>query len=135
MTIQSVTLNATLDSLPKLMGWVETLVTPLPLSVQQIQLVVEEAFVNIVHYAYGDRGGKVTLSFDHQPGRQLLFEIRDSGPPFDPTNPGANIDRISSLERRREGGLGRMLMKKFMTEVHYRREGQENVLTLIRKLP
>ncbi|NGX44944.1 MAG: Serine/threonine-protein kinase BtrW [Chlamydiae bacterium] len=134
MTIQSVTLDATLESLPKLMGWVETVVTPLPLSVQQIQLVVEEAFVNIVHYSYGDMGGKVTLSVDYQPDKQLIFEIRDSGHPFDPTRPSPLIDRTSSLERRREGGLGLMLMKKFMTEVRYRREGQENVLTLIRKL-
>jgi len=131
--MKSVTLDATIETLPKLMGWVETLTTPLPLPVSQIQLVLEEAFVNIVHYAYGGKGGKVTVAFHEKSGEQISFEIRDSGPPFDPTKPSERVDRTSSLERRREGGLGLILMKKFMSEIHYRRENNENVLTLIRK--
>ena len=134
MTMQSVTLDATLESLPKLMGWVEGLIAHLPLPVHQIQLAIEEAFVNVIHYAYSGKGGKVTISFTRHGDEQVEWEMRDWGAAFDPTTMGAVSDHAINLEARRKGGLGILLMKKFMSEIHYRREGKENVLILIRKL-
>ena len=132
--MQSVILDATIDALPKLMGWVENQAASINFPVKQIQLALEEAVVNIIHYAYQDGGGKITITFNLQGNGLAKWEIRDSGIPFDPTKPTPAVDQASRLERRQEGGIGLILMKKFMNEIHYERIGEENVLTLIRKL-
>jgi len=136
MNSQSVTktFDATLDALPYFMGWVEGLVMPLDLPVHQIQLALEEAFVNIIRHAYPGKAGKIKITFKHLPGKQIEWEIRDQGEPFDPTRPKEIIDRSSTVETRHEGGLGILLMNKFMSEIHYTRKDGENILVLIRNL-
>ena len=100
----------------------------------QIDIAVEELFVNIARYAYGPEGGdvKVTLWIDKDP-ESLRLEFRDSGKPFDPTEREAP-DVTLSAEDRKIGGLGIFMARKYMDDMYYRREDGENILTIRRKL-
>jgi sigma-B regulation protein RsbU (phosphoserine phosphatase) len=62
----------------------------------------------------------------------LVVIISDNGAPFDPTTRG-EVDTTLSAEERSIGGLGIMLMRRYMDSTEYRREGDRNILTLTKK--
>lgn len=99
--------------------------------VQEIELAVEEALVNIINYAYPEREDgdvEVTCGLDGE-GRYIV-EIRDSGVPFD-VAAQSDPDLGSNIAERKIGGLGIFLIRKMADEMQYKREGEENVLTLV----
>ncbi len=99
--------------------------------VQEIELAVEEALVNIINYAYPEREDgdvEVTCGLDGE-GRYIV-EIRDSGVPFD-VEAQSDPDLGSNIAERKIGGLGIFLIRKMADEMQYKREGEENVLTLV----
>lgn len=100
--------------------------------VSQIELVTEEAIVNVCSYAYGDGGGvgdvEVMLKLDGK--QRFVIEIIDSGAPFDPTA-SEPPDLEAGIEERGIGGLGIHFMKQLMDEVLYRREGEKNILSFV----
>lgn len=97
--------------------------------IHDLSLVCEEVLVNIVHYGYdGDKGEreiKVDLSIDET--RRVRLEIRDDAKAFDPL---AVEERDHEDER--PGGWGIPMLKTLTDQVQYRREGSQNVLTLLR---
>lgn len=105
-----------------------------PKTVMQVQLVVEEVFVNVAHYAYGDRQGwvDVTCEVEQYPDRVVL-EFRDGGTPFDPTQ---KPDPDASLpgEARDIGGLGIFMAKKLVDSMEYRHENGQNILRMEKRL-
>lgn len=85
-----------------------------------IKLALEEALVNAIkHGNQMDRSKKVHIAFHVRPER---FEvcITDEGPGFDPTDV-PDPTAVENLER--PCGRGLMLMRHFMTEVSFSREG------------
>lgn len=104
-------------------GWADARIT-------RLELAVEEALVNVVSYAYGDRtpAGTVQCRVAAQP-EGLRVEILDEGPPFDPLA-RPDPDTARELDRREPGGLGILLIKSLASEVAYRREGNRNVLRI-----
>ncbi|MBE6724347.1 MAG: ATP-binding protein [Ruminococcaceae bacterium] len=103
-------------------------------TLMQIDLAVEELFVNIASYAYRDKpeGGDALIRIDVLDGHaRITFE--DGGIPFDPTAKG-DPDRTASAEEREIGGLGIFLTKKIMDDVIYEYCGGRNVLTVTKKL-
>ena len=97
-------------------------------SITQISIAVEEIYVNIAHYAYGDSTGDATIqvSFDD---RVLVITFIDTGMPYDPlAKPDPDI--TLSVEEREIGGLGIYMVKKSMDDVIYKRDGDKIVLTL-----
>jgi len=99
--------------------------------IQEIELAVEEALVNIFNYAYPDAPGEVEVNCraDHD---HFTIEIIDSGIPFDITSL-PNPDFTADVDDRKIGGLGIFLIKRVMDEVRYRRENDRNILNLIIK--
>lgn len=96
----------------------------------QIEMAVEEIFVNIVTYAYAPEDGEVdiTCSLTDSP-IQIAIEFQDHGVPFDPLKqPEANTHQ--SAEEREIGGLGIFMTKQLMDNVAYRYEHGKNILTL-----
>ena len=63
-------------------------------------------------------------------GEGLVFEIRDTGRPFDPTAVG-DPDLTRDADERDLGGLGIFLMRQYMSDVRYERRNNENILRLI----
>lgn len=130
----TITLPATLENMDTVIAFVEQQLEPwgCPMDVQfQIDVAVEEMYVNIAHYAYVDREGEATISFHVEEGSpfQAVIELRDSGIPY---NPLARQDPDISLsaDERSIGGLGIYMVKKSMDQVEYRHENGFNILTL-----
>jgi serine/threonine-protein kinase RsbW len=94
----------------------------------RIELALEEALVNICNYAYPEEPGDVEVNCQEDDSR-FIIEIIDSGNPFDMTSLPAP-DLPSSIEERKIGGLGILLIKKMVDEARYRREGNFNILKL-----
>lgn len=100
----------------------------------QIDLVVEEVFVNIAHYAYKDAVGKAFITCKLDKENDLLTLIfEDEGVQFDPLAKD-DPDITASAEEREIGGLGIFLTKKLMDDVSYERKDGKNILTLVKKL-
>ncbi len=97
----------------------------------KVQLALEEALVNIFHYAYppGVEGWIELACRLEEDGRRLDVEIRDGGRAFNPLERG-RPDTRASLEQRPIGGLGIFLIRQMAAKVAYRREGDLNVLAL-----
>lgn len=98
----------------------------------QIQVCVEELFINIVHYAYPGSEGTATLAVDAKNGSVIIW-ITDSGIPFDPLKK-ADPDTALSAEEREIGGLGIFMVKKTMDEVHYERKDNQNIFMMKKEL-
>ena len=106
-----------------------------PMGVQmQIELAIEEIFVNIASYAYKPVEGEaeVRCEVTENPLR-VIIQFLDHGKPYDPL---AKEDADTSPEalEAREGGLGILLVKKTMDDVQYVYEGGKNILTIQKKL-
>ncbi|MCR4615733.1 MAG: SpoIIE family protein phosphatase [Clostridiales bacterium] len=98
----------------------------------QIDLAVEEIYVNIANYAYGEKTGKAEISADCQDG-VVIVVFRDSGTPYNPLEK-EDPDTTLSSEEREIGGLGIFLTKKTMDSVSYEYVNGKNVLTMKKKL-
>ena len=101
-----------------------------PKRIREIEVASEEALVNICHYAYPETSGIVTITCRIDPQNRLTVDIADSGIPFnclDVPDP----DLGSDLDSRKMGGLGVYLIKKMTDARYYRREGDQNILTLV----
>ena len=101
-----------------------------PLKVQmKVDVAVEEIFVNIASYAYGEDGGNALIRAGKTD--RDLFEITfiDEGVPYDPTAK-EDPDVSLSAEERPIGGLGIFLAFKVMDEVKYEHTEGRNKLTL-----
>ena len=98
-----------------------------------INLALEEAVVNVMDYAY-PKGIKGQISIDAEANdERMKFIITDQGKPFDPTAKG-EVDTTLSLEERPTGGLGIHMVRNIMDSINYERMGNNNVLTLRKKL-
>ena len=98
-----------------------------------LTLVLEEAVVNVINYAYPKEDHEsIYLSAKMKDG-SIIFVLSDSGKEFDPTM-APEADVTLSAEDRQIGGLGIFLIRQIMNEVKYERIEGKNVLTLEKKL-
>jgi len=94
----------------------------------RLELVAEEAFVNIARHAYPSGNGDVEITVRTADGRAVIV-FSDSGVPFDPMSaPDPDID--SDTADRPIGGLGIHLMRKNTEKIEYVRRDGRNVLTV-----
>lgn len=131
------TFPAKVEALSDVLGFVdETLESyECPMKIQTaVCVAIEEVFVNVAHYAYGEGGGNLTLSigFDTE-SRKITFRMTDKGVPFNPLEK-ADPDITLSVEEREIGGLGIFIAKKTMDTVTYAYKNGENILTMIKKI-
>ncbi|MHB8139206.1 MAG: ATP-binding protein [Smithellaceae bacterium] len=96
---------------------------------RRIELVAEEALVNVFVHGYGQKGGQVEVRCLISDDPALTIEIHDHGVSFDPLSL-ADPDVQSDLANRKIGGMGVFLIRKMTDRVAYRREGDSNILTL-----
>ena len=98
----------------------------------QIDLAVEEIFVNISHYAYSPDKGTVQIECSAEKTAdapaKLTVSFTDRGKAFNPlAKPDPDI--TLSVEEREIGGLGIFLTKKYMDSVLYEHKDNQNILT------
>ncbi len=97
----------------------------------KIELSLVEMCSNIMRYAYPEEKGDIFLKTWHQDA-MIYLEIRDNGIPFDPTQIKEwDIEEMISKEQK--GGLGIFLARKLMDGFSYRRENDQNVLTMYKR--
>ena len=96
----------------------------------QLEMAVEEIFVNITSYAYNQMEGEavVRCCVQEDPIR-LIIQFEDDGKPFNPLAKEAP-DISLPAEERRIGGLGIHIVKKTMDAVNYEYQDGKNILTL-----
>jgi len=125
-------------------GELETFDCPAKMQ-KQLDLVVEEIFVNIAYYAYSDSIGMSNSQRERPPtmvgkvtirigvGDEVTIEFEDCGKPYNPLekdDPDITLD----AENREIGGLGVFLVKKMTDTVKYRYEDNKNILIVKKKV-
>ncbi|MBO4352590.1 MAG: SpoIIE family protein phosphatase [Eggerthellaceae bacterium] len=100
----------------------------------QLDIAVEELFVNVCNYAYPDstpessRVVRVLRTYSADPPC-VTVDIVDFGVPFDPlAKPDAVTPR--NIEDVPIGGLGILMAKKSVDDIRYERVGNSNVVTI-----
>lgn len=97
-----------------------------------LALALEECGSNVVNHALQRNPGQIFHVTLEAPGDSFVIELRDRGPEFDPT---------AAMERKMEaddddlpGGWGIQLVRRYVDEIRYRRDGEENILRLTKRL-
>ena len=98
-----------------------------PNSRHQIDIAVEEIFVNITNYAYKPAKGNVTICIST--GEETIIRFEDMGKPYNPLEQAAP-DLDKPLKERKIGGLGIFLAKQLMDEVVYTHADNKNILIM-----
>ena len=98
----------------------------------QINIAVEEIFVNIAHYAYEHHNGQARITITRK-GSDAEITFSDSGTPYNPlARPDPDV--TLSAEERDIGGLGIYIVKKSMDSVSYEHRDNNNVLTISKRI-
>lgn len=100
----------------------------------QLQIVLEELFVNVASYAYGEQTGKLTIQFDYKESeKKILIIFSDSGVAFDPLKK-ADVDITEKSMDDSIGGLGIHMVKHMVDLIHYQRIEDRNVLSVEKRI-
>lgn len=97
-------------------------------ALMQIQMAVEELFINVAHYGYPSNVGKVKITISKDDD-MFVIKLADRGIPFNPLlkkDPDVTLDASD----RKIGGLGIFMVKKAMDEVLYKFENGQNIVIL-----
>jgi serine/threonine-protein kinase RsbW len=97
-------------------------------------LALEEVVINIISYGFDDENEhQIFVNFDLA-GRELILEVQDEAPPFNPLEVPMP-DLKTPVEEREIGGLGIYLVRQIMDKVEYRRENDRNILIMKKAAP
>ncbi|MBQ7186217.1 MAG: ATP-binding protein [Ruminococcus sp.] len=125
------------DNLPEVLTFVEEQLTALGCSkkiIMQIDIAVEEIFVNIASYAYDPQIGPAVIRTEiTEEPLSVIISFVDSGRPYDPlARPDPDVHLPAS--ERRIGGLGIFMVKKSMDDVSYEYKDGQNILTIKKQI-
>ena len=129
--MNTIRVQSELRELDKVRRFLKTNLENLELSeedIYKIELSLVEMCTNIIRYAYPQKKGEIAVKVWYEKGNFFL-EIRDSGVPFDPRQ--VKRPTLEEMVNRDEmGGLGIFLARKLMDRFSYRREDDQNILTM-----
>ena len=129
--------NADVNELQHVLDFVEECMQGIdfpPKAMMQINVSVEEIFVNIAHYAYSDKTGEavIEVEIDDEP-KTVTITFIDRGVKYDPlAKPDPDV--TLSVKDRQIGGLGIFMTKKFMDELSYEYRDGQNVFAMKKNL-
>ena len=133
---KSIVLTNDISEISKLNGFVEEIGSELSLSpdvIFNLNLVLEEAVVNVINYAYPKEEHEFIYLSARMHEGSIVLVLTDNGKEFDPTL-APEVDITLSADERPIGGLGIFLIRQIMNEVRYERIDGKNVLTLEKKI-
>ena len=135
--IRELVIDALTDNLPQVTDFVDCQLEELqcPMKVQmQIDVAVEEIFVNIAHYAYTPAIGKAVIRTElRKDPAEIRITFEDEGIPYNPLAK-EDPDVTLSAEERKIGGLGIFMTKKVMDDLCYEYRDNKNLLTIIKRI-
>lgn len=129
------TYRACLSELPFMLSFVREEASKRNFSsedLNQIEIAIEEALVNIIQHGYLNDSGHIAIECAPYRESGLEITLTDNGIPYNPLSNLPNFNLEAQLDERIIGGYGVFLINKFMTEVNYKREGNKNILSLIK---
>ncbi|MCR5347536.1 MAG: SpoIIE family protein phosphatase [Fretibacterium sp.] len=110
-----------------------------PRAQMQIDVAVEEIFVNITSYAYTPKGGMVMINvelLDGTPqdgqGKMISLTFTDGGVPYNPLSK-PDPDVTLSAGERPIGGLGIYMVKRSMDNLFYEYKDGKNILRMTKR--
>lgn len=96
----------------------------------QMEIAVEEIFVNIAQYAYEpEKTGKALINLENTDSSRIVVQFTDWGTPYNPLEK-EDPDITLSAEDREIGGLGIYMVKKSMDHIWYKYEDGKNILSI-----
>lgn len=100
----------------------------------EIELALEEIFINIAKYAYAPGMGEALIHVEvtGEP-KTAVITLKDQGTPYNPLEK-EDPDVSLSADERDIGGLGIFLTRKTMDDVKYEYKDGSNVLTMKKRL-
>ena len=135
--MKTLTVPAERDQLDAVQSFVDETLDQVPCTLEirlQLQIAVEELFVNIASYAYAPNRGEAVIGCQvEQEPPSITIQFRDWGKPFNPLAK-EDADITLSAEERGIGGLGIYMVKNTMDDVRYQYENGQNVLTIHKNL-
>ena len=140
--VKELTIKASRENFEKVLAFVDERLEELgctPKAQMQIDIALEEIYVNVSSYAYPDgvnpfKGGEVTIRVeDTEDPKSVAITLTDRGIPFDPLAK-EDPDITLSAEERRVGGLGIFMVKKSMDLMKYEYKDGQNILTFRKDL-
>ena len=129
--MEKITVDAVVENLQEVIDFateqLETRDCPIKTSMQ-LELVIEEIFVNIASYAYHPEIGAATfcMEFEENPAAVQMTFI-DGGKPYNPLEK-KDPDTSLEIDERDIGGLGIFLVKKNVDEISYEYTDGKNIL-------
>ena len=131
-----ITIAATLENLDTVLAFVDQQMEAAGSAMKlmaQVDMAVEEIFVNIAHYAYHPEVGEAIVRCEAGGDPfQVVVGFADRGRPYNPLSredPDVTLD----AEQRQIGGLGIFMTKKLMDDIQYEFQDGQNILTLRKK--
>jgi anti-sigma regulatory factor (Ser/Thr protein kinase) len=118
------TVHAAISDFGRQHGLPEDLTTPL-------RLALDELITNVVEHGLARHAlaARYLVLRLEASGEVVQATIEDNGIPFDPTVAAAS-EPGGELDDRPIGGLGLHLVRQSIDRMHYRRDGERNVLTI-----
>jgi len=130
-------IEAVVENLPSVLAFVDERLerADCPAKVQmQIDVAVEEIFVNIASYAYAPETGRATVRVEVAADPlAVTITFVDHGVPYDPLAK-RDPDVTLPAEKREIGGLGIFMTKKFMDDIAYEYKDGSNILKLVKHI-
>ena len=135
--MKEITVDATIENMDTVTAFVDDFLDQIACPMKsriQINIVIDEIFGNICHYAYKDSIGAVTVRVESGNTPKAVFlTFTDNGIPYNPLET-EDPDITSSSEERKIGGLGIYRVKKNMDEMKYEYVNQQNRLWMEKRL-
>lgn len=131
------TFNAETESLDEVIEFLDEQLEEVDCPIKtklQLDVAVEEVFINVASYAYYPDVGtvEITVGITENP-KTAVISFSDSGKPFNPLEK-PDPDITLSAEERKIGGLGIFMVKKTMDDVRYEFKNGRNCLTIVKNL-
>ena len=105
-----------------------------PKSLMQLDLAVEELFVNIAQYAYYPKTGAVTILAEfYAESSEITVTLIDKGIPYNPLSK-KDPDMTLAVKERPIGGLGIYMAKNIMDRLSYEYKDGQNILRISKKV-
>ncbi|MCL2768129.1 MAG: ATP-binding protein [Synergistaceae bacterium] len=98
---------------------------------REIDIAVEEVFVNIASYAYQPAKGNVTIFIST--GKEVVVRFEDMGIPYNPLEQICP-DLCKPITEREIGGLGVYFVKQMMDKVEYKHVDNKNILIVAKEI-
>ena len=128
---------AILSSLDQIMEYMRDVIYQSPICPKEgkkFEVALEEAVVNIIHYAYQTPSGLIEIAcMLDESQNNIVVHLKDKGIPFNPLEK-EEVSPPKDLASQEIGGLGIHFIKKMVDLIDYSYEDGTNILILSKKI-